>query len=83
LLPLIGISAQEVKPPEETILAYREIILEDKSQLDLFEEVYKRCVADLGDESDCIGLFYSIYLGLESRGQDWRIVVITARNVMK
>jgi len=74
-LPFVSIGAQEVNSPEDAILTYRKIILEDTTQLALFQGVFRRCVQDLEDEFGCVCLLNSIYLGFESRGQDWNAVL--------
>ncbi|MGK0333337.1 MAG: hypothetical protein ACI974_000153 [Paraglaciecola sp.] len=74
-LPFVSIGAQEVNSPEDAILTYRKIILEDTAQLALFQGVFRRCVQDLEDEFGCVCLLNSIYLGFESRGQDWNAVL--------
>lgn len=74
-LPFVSIGAQEVSSPEDAILTYRKIILEDAAQLALFQGIFRRCVQDLEDEFGCVCLLNSIYLGFESRGQDWNAVL--------
>jgi hypothetical protein len=78
-LPFVNARAQSAKSPEEAILTYRSIVLQDSTQLGLYEELFDKCVADIQSQLDCVCLFNSIYLGFEMRGQDWKRLLDQSR----